>query len=156
MGQKPLPEVPQRQQTNNPLHGITLKQIVTELVEKLGWKEMNRRVRVNCFYSNPSIKSSLTFLRKTNWARLEVEQMYMDQVCSLNNINDSNAKGDYDDTTAEDYEKYQQMYNREPDMYITKNIQLTDDRYLRMFDMKDIGVKNGYYPYLITQMDICH
>lgn len=69
----------QTKQANNPLYGITLKQIVTELVKKLGWKEMNRRVRINCFYSNPSIKSSLTFLRKTNWARLEVEQMYIDE-----------------------------------------------------------------------------
>ncbi|OJF76448.1 MAG: hypothetical protein BKP49_07055 [Treponema sp. CETP13] len=77
----------QTKQANNPLYGITLKQIVTELVEKLGWKEMNRLVRINCFYSNPSVKSSLTFLRKTNWARLKVEQMYIDEFCEKNVIN---------------------------------------------------------------------
>lgn len=60
---------------------------MTELKEKLGWKEMNRRVRINCFYSNPSIKSSLTFLRKTNWARIEVEQMYIDEFFGKNVIN---------------------------------------------------------------------
>jgi uncharacterized protein (DUF2132 family) len=74
-------------QANNPLYGITLKQIVSELVQKLGWKEMNRRVRINCFYSNPSVKSSLTFLRKTNWARLEVEQMYIDEFLGKDVVN---------------------------------------------------------------------
>jgi uncharacterized protein (DUF2132 family) len=67
-------------QQNNPLHGKTLESIVTELVETIGWKEMNRRVEVNCFFSHPSIKSSLKFLRQNNWARIEVEQMYLEVI----------------------------------------------------------------------------
>ncbi|MGO4998698.1 VF530 family DNA-binding protein [Oceanisphaera sp. W20_SRM_FM3] len=66
------------EQLNNPLHGITLKDIVTELVERLGWQELARRVNINCFKSDPSIKSSLTFLRRTPWARAEVEALYVE------------------------------------------------------------------------------
>ncbi|MEJ6979231.1 VF530 family protein [Pedobacter sp. P351] len=64
-------------QKNNPLHGKTLEMILTTLVEKYGWKELARLVRINCFISNPSIKSSLTFLRKTPWARQKVEELYL-------------------------------------------------------------------------------
>lgn len=66
------------EQQNNPLHGKTLETILTNLVEHYGWKELARLVRVNCFISNPSIKSSLTFLRKTPWARKKVEDLYID------------------------------------------------------------------------------
>ena len=69
-----------QKQQNNPLHGKTLENILVELVEKVGWIEMNRRVEINCFFSHPSIRSSLKFLRKNNWARIQVEQMYMDLV----------------------------------------------------------------------------
>lgn len=65
------------QQANNPLHGITLEAIVTQLVEKYGWAELAKRIPINCFTSNPSIKSSLTFLRKTPWARAKVEELYV-------------------------------------------------------------------------------
>ena len=65
-------------QPNNPLHGKTLEMIVTELQERLGWDELGRMIPVNCFKNNPSIKSSLTFLRKTPWARKKVEDLYMD------------------------------------------------------------------------------
>ncbi|HEY0056376.1 MAG TPA: VF530 family protein [Pedobacter sp.] len=65
------------EQKNNPLHGITLETILTHLVEVYGWKELARIVRINCFISNPSIKSSLTFLRKTPWARQKVEDLYL-------------------------------------------------------------------------------
>jgi len=64
-------------QTNNPLHGITLKVILEHLVEVIGWKEMASEVPIKCFSSNPSIKSSLTFLRKTPWARTKVEYLYL-------------------------------------------------------------------------------
>lgn len=67
-------------QVNNPLHGITLEQILNYLVEKFGWMEMNRRVKINCFSSNPSVSSSLKFLRKNNWARIKVERMYLESV----------------------------------------------------------------------------
>ena len=67
-------------QPNNPLHGLTLKDIVTELVERLGWQELARRVNINCFKSDPSIKSSLTFLRRTPWARAEVEALYVELI----------------------------------------------------------------------------
>jgi uncharacterized protein (DUF2132 family) len=61
---------------NDPLHGITLERIVTELVDAFGWEELGRRVPVRCFLFDPSIKSSLTFLRKTPWARSKVEAIY--------------------------------------------------------------------------------
>ena len=63
--------------SNDPLHGVTLERILTELVAEFGWEELGRRVAVRCFRFDPSIKSSLTFLRKTPWARMKVEQMYV-------------------------------------------------------------------------------
>ena len=65
-------------QPNNPLHGKTLEMIVTELSERYGWEELGRMVPINSFKNNPSIKSSLTFLRKTPWARKKVEDLYVD------------------------------------------------------------------------------
>ncbi|WP_298717335.1 VF530 family protein [uncultured Oceanisphaera sp.] len=65
------------EQPNNPLHGITLKDLLTELVDRYGWEELARRVNINCFKKDPSIKSSLTFLRRTPWARTEVEALYV-------------------------------------------------------------------------------
>ena len=65
-------------QPNNPLHGITLETIVNELVEQYGWAEMGRRVPIRCFLHDPSVKSSLTFLRKTPWARTRVEAWYVE------------------------------------------------------------------------------
>ncbi len=64
-------------QKNNPLHGITLEMILTRLVGHYGWEELSDRIRINCFISDPSIKSSLKFLRKTQWARDKVEQLYV-------------------------------------------------------------------------------
>jgi uncharacterized protein (DUF2132 family) len=64
-------------QKNNPLHGITLEMMLTHLVACYGWEEMDRQVRINCFHENPSIKSSLKFLRKTEWARKKVEALYL-------------------------------------------------------------------------------
>lgn len=64
-------------QPNNPLHGKTLEQILTELVAAYGWQRMGEAVNIRCFTDNPSIKSSLTFLRKTPWARQKVEELYL-------------------------------------------------------------------------------
>jgi len=61
----------------DPLHGITLERIVTELVARHGWKGLARRIDVRCFKLDPSIKSSLTFLRRTPWARKKVEELYL-------------------------------------------------------------------------------
>ncbi|NMS64697.1 VF530 family DNA-binding protein, partial [Vibrio parahaemolyticus] len=66
---------------NNPLHGLSLEKIVTRLVEHFGWNGMYERVRVNCFKKDPSIKSSLKFLRKTQWARDKVEALYIETFC---------------------------------------------------------------------------
>lgn len=63
--------------SNDPLHGITLENLLTVLVERHGWAELGRRVPVRCFLFDPSIKSSLTFLRRTPWARAKVEQLYI-------------------------------------------------------------------------------
>jgi len=73
---------PKEEQPNNPLHGITLEKIVTRLVDELGWIEMNRRIKINCFYSHPSVKSSLKFLRQTEWARTQVENLYLEVMYS--------------------------------------------------------------------------
>lgn len=70
-----------QQQPNNPLHGLSLEKILTRLVEHFGWKGMHERVRVNCFQKDPSIKSSLKFLRKTQWARDKVEALYIEMFC---------------------------------------------------------------------------
>jgi uncharacterized protein (DUF2132 family) len=60
----------------DPLHGVTLEMVLTKLVEKYGWDEMAKRIRINCFAKDPSMKSSLTFLRRTPWARAKVEALY--------------------------------------------------------------------------------
>ena len=65
------------EQPNNPLHGIKLEMILNSLVEHFGWDELSNRINIRCFYSDPSIKSSLTFLRKTPWARKKVENLYL-------------------------------------------------------------------------------
>nr|WP_086937545.1 VF530 family protein [Thaumasiovibrio occultus] len=65
-------------QPNNPLHGVTLKMIVTDLEAYYGWEGLADRIPVRCFQHNPSVKSSLTFLRRTPWAREQVEQLYID------------------------------------------------------------------------------
>ena len=62
---------------NDPLHGVTLEMILTRLVDQYGWKELSRRIEIRCFYNEPSIKSSLKFLRRTPWARKEVEELYL-------------------------------------------------------------------------------
>ena len=67
-------------QKNNPLHGITLEMILNQLVNYYGWEELGHRIRINCFISDPGINSSLTFLRKTPWARAKVEQLYLDML----------------------------------------------------------------------------
>ncbi|MGS2720374.1 VF530 family protein [Paraglaciecola aestuariivivens] len=69
------------QQKNNPLHGLTLQSIVESLEAKLGFEKMGKIIKINCFTSDPSIKSSLKFLRKTPWARAKVEQLYLDTFC---------------------------------------------------------------------------
>lgn len=64
-------------QPNNPLHGIKLEQILTELVEHYGWEYLGYAINIRCFNYDPSIKSSLKFLRRTPWARTKVEQLYL-------------------------------------------------------------------------------
>ena len=64
-------------QGDNPLHGITLEQIVNSLVEHYGWSELGKHIKIRCFNSDPSVKSSLKFLRKTPWARKKVEDLYI-------------------------------------------------------------------------------
>jgi uncharacterized protein (DUF2132 family) len=65
-------------QVNNPLHGVKLEKIVSDLVAHYGWEELAIRININCFKSDPSIKSSLKFLRKTPWARDKVEALFLE------------------------------------------------------------------------------
>ncbi len=67
-------------QQNNPLHGKTLEAIIVYLVSYYGWEELGDRIRINCFRKDPSIKSSLKFLRRTPWAREKVEKLYIDTI----------------------------------------------------------------------------
>lgn len=69
-----------KQQANNPMHGIKLVTVLNFLVNEYGWEELGIRININCFKSNPSIKSSLKFLRKTQWARDKVERLYLKSV----------------------------------------------------------------------------
>ena len=64
--------------STDPLHGKTLKNILTELLEQFGWEQLAEEININCFKTNPSINSSLKFLRKTEWARKKVEKFYID------------------------------------------------------------------------------
>jgi uncharacterized protein (DUF2132 family) len=64
-------------QPNNPLHGITLEQILTRLIDHYGWSELGERINIRCFNYDPSLKSSLKFLRRTPWARTKVEGLYL-------------------------------------------------------------------------------
>jgi uncharacterized protein (DUF2132 family) len=64
-------------QANNPLHGVTLEALLLQLVEHYGWEGLARRIDINCFKKDPSIKSSLKFLRRTPWARAKVEALYL-------------------------------------------------------------------------------
>lgn len=68
------------EQPNNPLHGKTLETVLVYLVDRYGWEELGDRININCFQFDPSIKSSLTFLRKTPWARKKVEDLYVDSL----------------------------------------------------------------------------
>ncbi len=68
------------EQSKDPLHGITLETILTRLVEQYDWEELGRRIPIQCFRNDPSIKSSLKFLRRTPWARKKVEELYLTSI----------------------------------------------------------------------------
>jgi len=70
----------QNEQVNNPLHGVKLADILEQLVSNYGWEELGARINIRCFNHDPSIKSSLKFLRKTPWARDKVEQLYLKMI----------------------------------------------------------------------------
>lgn len=65
------------EQSNNPMHGVTLESVVVKLVDHYGWDELANKISINCFKNDPSVKSSLKFLRKTPWAREQVENLYL-------------------------------------------------------------------------------
>ena len=67
----------ENEQPKNPLHGVTLEKVVTRLIEHYGWDGLSQRIDINCFKSDPSVKSSLKFLRKTQWARDKVQSLYV-------------------------------------------------------------------------------
>ncbi len=73
------------EQPRNPLHGITLETILVHLVEQYGWEELGRRITIKCFTDDPSIKSSLKFLRRTPWARKKVEDLYLKSAKKISN-----------------------------------------------------------------------
>src|SRR5215207_1705089 len=70
------------EQPNNLLHGMTLETLLNQLVAQYGWDELGRRIPIRCFTDNPSIKSSLTFLRRTPWARKKVEELYLKSIAN--------------------------------------------------------------------------
>lgn len=78
-------------QPNNPLHGVTLEQIILSLVDYYGWIGLGNLINIKCFNHDPSVKSSLKFLRKTPWARTQVEQLYIDSLNKPNFQSDLNT-----------------------------------------------------------------
>ena len=72
-----------KNQPNNPLHGLTLETILNDLAARFGWEELGRRIDIRCFNQDPSIASSLKFLRRTPWARVQVEALYLDTLKNL-------------------------------------------------------------------------
>jgi len=80
LAKKSISQFSNMSQPNNPLHGITLEAIVVYLVSFYGWEELGNRIRINCFRNDPSIKSSLKFLRRTPWARQKVEELYLETI----------------------------------------------------------------------------
>jgi uncharacterized protein (DUF2132 family) len=70
--------------SNDPLHGKTLEMILTQLVSHFGWEHLSTIININCFKNNPSISSSLVFLRKTQWARKKVEDLYINSIADNN------------------------------------------------------------------------
>ncbi len=77
----------EKNQINNPLHGLTLKTILEQLIDFYGFDTLSEIIKVNCFTDNPSLKSSLTFLRKTDWARKKVEELYLKTIPKFNRKN---------------------------------------------------------------------
>ena len=67
-------------QENNPMHGVTLEMILNRLVDHYGWEALGKRIKIKCFSNDPSVKSSLKFLRKTPWARTKVENLYINMI----------------------------------------------------------------------------
>ena len=78
-------KITRKEQPNNPLHGIKLSEILEYLVDEYGWADLGAKIKIRCFNSNPSIKSSLKFLRNTLWAREKVEKLYLKSVNKINN-----------------------------------------------------------------------
>lgn len=76
------PEFKTAMKSNDPLHGITLERIVTEMVNQFGWDELYEEIHINCFGYDPSVSSSLKFLRKTPWARKKLEDWYVREFCN--------------------------------------------------------------------------
>lgn len=81
-------EDPQKKQINNPMHGVKLADILEHLVTQYGWNGLSARIPVRCFSNNPSIKSSLNFLRKTPWARNKVEALYLESLKKVTRYED--------------------------------------------------------------------
>lgn len=71
-----------KEKSNDPLEGMTLEKIIRALVDHYGWDDLGQIVRINCFIKDPSINSSLKFLRKTEWARKKVENLYIKSICN--------------------------------------------------------------------------
>lgn len=69
-----------RERSQDPMHGVTLEMVLTQLVEKYGWETLGQRIRIKCFTNDPSISSSLKFLRRTPWARQKVEALYLESL----------------------------------------------------------------------------
>jgi len=93
-GDSPDTKTTDKKTTQDPLHGVTLEKLLTLLVEKYGWEKLGSRINIKCFTSDPSISSSLKFLRKTPWAREKVEALYLNTNWSADNVwNLSRRKG---------------------------------------------------------------
>ena len=96
-----------QEQPNNPLHGMTLKAILTYLVEKFGWETLSEQIRIRCFQFDPNMKSSLRFLRRTPWARAKVEQLYIDDQNAPSATKNATNEGQPDASIAQSKKRSQ-------------------------------------------------
>lgn len=97
---------------NDPLHGVTLKKMLEELHQAIGWDGLSTRININCFKSNPSIKSSLTFLRRTPWAREKLENLYLNHIGASTRINPKKSSANIQTNSIDPWSKAKRQLNK--------------------------------------------
>lgn len=137
------------QKSNDPLHGKTLEMILLHLVDYYGWEELSYRIKIKCFSDNPSIKSSLNFLRKTAWARKKVESLYLyslrkEQWASEKRTTKNNESNEVDSITVENRDN-----NFKTNNIISNKSKKIDDEEI---DSESLDLDNQYEADILKQL----